>query len=76
MVLAPTLLGEVVDKMYKKEFHNDFEKFTIKLNLIQFIALVSSIFDINEISIHCKKSGNYNPEQISFPETKNATVNW
>ena len=73
---APTLLGEIAEMIYKNEFNNDFEKFTTKLNLIQFTASVSKIFDIKEISINCHKSGNYKLEDIFLPNINKPTANW
>lgn len=73
---APTLLGAIAEMIYKNEFNNDFEKFTTKLNLIQFTAFVSRIFDFEELSINCKKSGNYKLKEISLPEINNATAEW
>ena len=62
--------------IYKDQFNNDFEEFTTKLNLIQFTALVSSIFDIKDLSINCKKSGYYKLKEITLPEINNSTLEW
>ena len=70
------MLGEIAEMIYKNEFNNDFDKFTTKLNLIQFTASVSKIFDIKEISINCHKSGNYKLEDIFLPNINKPTANW
>ena len=65
---APSLLGEIVEMVYKKEFHNNFYPFTTKLNLIEFIGIVANIFGISNLSISCKKTGYYDLDNIILPK--------
>ena len=42
---APSLLGEIVEMVYRNNFHNNFLPFTTKLNLIEFIAIVANLLE-------------------------------
>ncbi len=73
---APSLLGEIVEMVYRNDFHNNFYPFTTKLSLIEFIATVANLFGISNLSINCKKTGNHNLENITLPKIDKYAESW
>ena len=73
---APTLMGSIAKMICSKNFDNNFDLYTTKLNLIQLSALVARVFDIDKLSIKCKNSGEYSLENIKLPKINKSTEAW